>query len=94
MRTTTSAITRHEVQCCTHTTYLVVPPAAVSTGLIPLAVGASATINLLYQFWLYTDLAGRMGSLEWVFNTPSHNRVHHASNREYLDRNYGDILIV
>ena len=51
-------------------------------------------INLSYQFWLHTDLIGRLGPLEWIFNTPAHHRVHHASNAEYLDRNYGGILIV
>jgi sterol desaturase/sphingolipid hydroxylase (fatty acid hydroxylase superfamily) len=63
-------------------------------GLSPLAVGAMLAVNLFYQFWLHTDLVGRLGPLEWVFNTPSHHRVHHASNTEYLDRNYGGILIV
>jgi hypothetical protein len=51
-------------------------------------------INLFYQFWLHTDLVGRLGPLEWVLNTPSHHRVHHASNPEYVDRNYGGILII
>lgn len=63
-------------------------------GLNPLAVGGMLSINLFYQFWLHTDLVGRLGPLEWIFNTPSHHRVHHASNTEYLDRNYGGILIV
>ena len=63
-------------------------------GLDPLAVAAMMTINLFYQFWLHTDLIGKLGPVEWVFNTPSHHRVHHASNPEYLDRNYGGILIV
>jgi sterol desaturase/sphingolipid hydroxylase (fatty acid hydroxylase superfamily) len=63
-------------------------------GLSPLAVGGMLAVNLFYQFWLHTDLVGRLGPLEWVFNTPSHHRVHHASNTEYLDRNYGGILIV
>jgi sterol desaturase/sphingolipid hydroxylase (fatty acid hydroxylase superfamily) len=63
-------------------------------GLNPLAVGGMLAVNLFYQFWLHTDLVGRLGPLEWVFNTPSHHRVHHASNSEYLDRNYGGILIV
>jgi sterol desaturase/sphingolipid hydroxylase (fatty acid hydroxylase superfamily) len=63
-------------------------------GLNPLAVAGLQAINLSYQFWLHTDLVGRLGPLEWVFNTPSHHRVHHASNREYLDRNFGGILIV
>ena len=63
-------------------------------GFSPTGVGAMLAINLFYQFWLHTDLIGRLGPLEWVFNTPSHHRVHHASNEAYLDRNYGGILIV
>jgi len=63
-------------------------------GLNPLAVGATQAINLFYQFWLHTDVVGRLGPLEWLFNTPSHHRVHHASNPEYLDRNFGGILII
>lgn len=63
-------------------------------GLNPLAVAGMQAINLAYQFWLHTDVIGRLGPLEWLFNTPSHHRVHHASNGEYLDRNYGGILIV
>ncbi len=63
-------------------------------GFNPLAVGATLAFNLFYQFWLHTDLIGRLGPLEWVFNTPSHHRVHHASNDEYLDRNYGGVLII
>lgn len=63
-------------------------------GLNPLAVGGMLGLNLLYQFWLHTELIGRLGPIEWIFNTPSHHRVHHASNPEYLDRNYGGILII
>ena len=63
-------------------------------GFNPLAVSGMLAINLFYQFWLHTDLVGRLGPLEWIFNTPAHHRVHHASNGEYLDRNYGGILIV
>ncbi|HVY17843.1 MAG TPA: sterol desaturase family protein [Rhodopila sp.] len=63
-------------------------------GFNPAAVGAMLAVNLFYQFWLHTDLVGRLGPLEWVLNTPSHHRVHHASNAAYLDRNYGGILIV
>jgi hypothetical protein len=51
-------------------------------------------INLIYQFWLHTELIGKLGPLEWVFNTPSHHRAHHASNPEYIDRNYGGVLII
>jgi sterol desaturase/sphingolipid hydroxylase (fatty acid hydroxylase superfamily) len=63
-------------------------------GFDPLAVSGALAVNLLYQFWLHTDLVGRLGWLEWVLNTPSHHRVHHASNPEYLDRNFGGVLIV
>jgi len=63
-------------------------------GFNPLAVAGMLTANLFYQFWLHTDVIGRLGPIEWVFNTPSHHRVHHASNEEYLDRNFGGILIV
>jgi sterol desaturase/sphingolipid hydroxylase (fatty acid hydroxylase superfamily) len=63
-------------------------------GLNPLAVGGVMAVNLFYQFWLHTDLVGRLGPLEWMFNTPSHHRVHHASNPDYLDRNFGGILII
>ena len=50
--------------------------------------------NLIYQFWFHTELIDRLGPLEWVFNTPSHHRVHHASNPRYLDSNYGGTLII
>ncbi len=56
---------------------------------------ASLAVNLLYQFWLHTELIGRLPRwFEYLFNTPAHHRVHHASNPEYLDCNYGGVLIV
>jgi sterol desaturase/sphingolipid hydroxylase (fatty acid hydroxylase superfamily) len=55
---------------------------------------AMLAISLLYQFWVHTELVGRLGPAEWVLNTPSHHRVHHAINPRYLDRNYAAILIV
>ena len=51
-------------------------------------------LNLLYQFWLHADWIPRLGWLEYVLNTPSSHRVHHARNPEYLDANYGGVLIV
>jgi sterol desaturase/sphingolipid hydroxylase (fatty acid hydroxylase superfamily) len=63
-------------------------------GFPPKAVFGMLALNLLYQFWLHTELVPRLGAFEWLFNTPSHHRVHHASNPEYLDRNYGGTLIV
>ena len=55
---------------------------------------ASFAINLLYQYWIHTKLIDRMGVLEWVLNTPSHHRVHHGTNPEYIDKNYAGIFIV
>ena len=63
-------------------------------GLHPAAVFAMLGVNLFYQFWLHTDLIGRLGPIEYVLNTPTHHRVHHARNPAYLDRNYGGIVIV
>ena len=62
-------------------------------GIRPELVARARELNLLYQYWIHTDTVGRMGPLEVVLNTPSHHRVHHGSNPEYLDRNYGSILI-
>ena len=63
-------------------------------GFAPLAVLAAVALNLLYQFWLHATWIPKLGLLEWVLNTPSHHRVHHASNDAYLDCNYGGVLIV
>ncbi len=63
-------------------------------GLNPVAVAAMSGLNLSYQFLLHTEAVGKLGALEWVLNTPSHHRVHHASNPEYVDRNYGGMVII
>jgi sterol desaturase/sphingolipid hydroxylase (fatty acid hydroxylase superfamily) len=63
-------------------------------GFAPSAVGIASALGLLYQFWLHAEWIPRLGWLEYVLNTPSHHRVHHAANPEYLDRNYGGIFIV
>jgi sterol desaturase/sphingolipid hydroxylase (fatty acid hydroxylase superfamily) len=61
---------------------------------VPYVIGALA-VNLLYQFWLHTELIGKLPrAVEFVFNTPAHHRVHHASNPAYIDCNYGGALIV
>jgi len=63
-----------------------VPPALVFLGF---------SISLVYQFFVHTERVDRLWRpVELVFNTPSHHRVHHGSDPEYLDRNYGGILIV
>jgi len=63
-------------------------------GVQPRLVGAMVTLNLLYQFWLHAAWIPKLGWLEYIFNTPSAHRVHHAANREYLDANYGGMLII
>jgi sterol desaturase/sphingolipid hydroxylase (fatty acid hydroxylase superfamily) len=52
-------------------------------------------LNLLYQYWIHTEAIDRLPKpIETVFNTPSHHRAHHGANQQYLDKNYGGILIV
>jgi sterol desaturase/sphingolipid hydroxylase (fatty acid hydroxylase superfamily) len=63
-------------------------------GFAPRPVSIAAAIALLYQFWLHAEWIPKLGWLEYLLNTPSHHRVHHAANAEYLDRNYGGIFIV
>lgn len=63
-------------------------------GVRPAAIETARGINLIYQFWIHTEVIRSIGWLEKVLNTPSHHRVHHGSNRQYLDRNHGSILIV
>lgn len=61
------------------------PPEMITTFLL---------IHGLYPFFIHTQTIGNLGWIEYVFVTPSHHRVHHASNEEYLDKNYGDVLII
>ena len=63
-------------------------------GFTPTIVLSALFLNLLYQFWLHADWIPKLGWLEYVLNTPSSHRVHHARNPEYLDANYGGVLIV
>jgi sterol desaturase/sphingolipid hydroxylase (fatty acid hydroxylase superfamily) len=63
-------------------------------GVRPALIEQARGINLIYQFWIHTEAIQRLGWVEKVFNTPSHHRVHHGSNRDYLDRNHGSILIL
>nr|XP_047924202.1 alkylglycerol monooxygenase isoform X1 [Anser cygnoides] len=50
--------------------------------------------NLLYQFWIHTEVVTNIGPLEWILNTPSHHRVHHGRNPYCIDKNYGGTLII
>jgi sterol desaturase/sphingolipid hydroxylase (fatty acid hydroxylase superfamily) len=63
-------------------------------GVPPLIYLAAVSLNTLYQFWIHTELIGKLGPLEAVLNTPSHHRVHHARNEAYLDRNYAAVFII
>jgi sterol desaturase/sphingolipid hydroxylase (fatty acid hydroxylase superfamily) len=63
-------------------------------GIRPSLVMHARGINLLYQYWIHTDAIRKLGPFEDLFNTPSHHRVHHGVNPEYIDRNHGSILIL
>lgn len=53
-----------------------------------------AAYNLLYQFWIHTEVISKLGPFEYIFNTPSHHRVHHGRNPKYIDKNHGGTLII
>jgi sterol desaturase/sphingolipid hydroxylase (fatty acid hydroxylase superfamily) len=64
-------------------------------GIPPWLILLEQSVSLIYQFFLHTERIDKLPRVvEFVFNTPSHHRVHHGSNAIYLDRNYGGILII
>jgi len=64
-------------------------------GIAPWMVFFSFSLNLIYQFWVHTERIDKLPRpIEFVFNTPSHHRVHHGMDQLYLDKNYGGILII
>lgn len=64
-------------------------------GYSPPMILTAQALSLLYQFWIHTEAVGRLPHpLEWLLNTPSHHRVHHGKNTQYLDRNHGGVLIL
>ncbi|MEM7688569.1 MAG: sterol desaturase family protein [Pseudomonadota bacterium] len=64
-------------------------------GFHPVMIGIVGGFNLIYQFWIHTEAIGKMPRwFEAVMNTPSHHRVHHATNPRYLDRNYAGVFII
>lgn len=63
-------------------------------GFHPIMVMTLQAVSLIYQFWIHTESIRKLGPLEWVFNTPSHHRVHHASDLTYLDKNHAGVLII
>lgn len=63
-------------------------------GVPPIVFGTVALIDLLYQYWVHTELVRKLGWIDRVFVTPSNHRVHHGQNDYCIDRNYGGILII
>ncbi len=64
-------------------------------GVSPVVYLLSYAVNRFYQFWIHTELVDKgPPGVEWLLNTPSHHRVHHGVNPQYLDKNYGAVLIV
>jgi sterol desaturase/sphingolipid hydroxylase (fatty acid hydroxylase superfamily) len=64
-------------------------------GIPPWAIYFAYGINLVFQFFVHTEVIRKLPApVEYVFNTPSHHRVHHGSDQVYLDRNYAGILII
>jgi sterol desaturase/sphingolipid hydroxylase (fatty acid hydroxylase superfamily) len=75
------------------TSWIFYAPLAVAG--VPTAVFVLClTLNTLYQFWIHTRIIGKLGPLELVLNTPSHHRIHHAIDPEYIDKNYAGVFIV
>jgi sterol desaturase/sphingolipid hydroxylase (fatty acid hydroxylase superfamily) len=66
----------------------------VLVGFTPSVVFAVVALNLAFQFFVHTQAVRSLGMLEWLFNTPSHHRVHHACNPVYIDKNFGGVLII
>lgn len=64
-------------------------------GFHPIMVLTQMSVSLLYQYWIHTELITKLPRwFEAIFNTPSHHRVHHATNPQYLDRNHAGIFII
>lgn len=63
-------------------------------GVPPTVYAVAGLVVLLYQFWIHTELVGRLGWFDRVFSSPSNHRVHHAVNDRYIDKNYGAIFVL
>lgn len=63
-------------------------------GLDPTIIAVVGVISTLWGVVGHTQMVGKLGFVEWIFNTPSHHRVHHGANPEYIDKNYGNLLII
>jgi len=65
----------------------------VLLGFSPLHVFIALQLNLMFQYFVHSDTIGKLGFVEHYFNTPANHRVHHASNAEYIDRNFAGVFI-
>jgi len=63
-------------------------------GLDPTIIAVAGVISTLWGIFGHTQVIGKLGPIEWIFNTPSHHRVHHGANEQYIDKNYGNLLII
>jgi len=64
-------------------------------GFSPVAIMTMQAVSLLYQFWIHTEYINKLPApIEFIFNTPSHHRVHHGSDLDYLDKNHAGVLII
>ncbi|MCW3478590.1 sterol desaturase family protein [Neisseriaceae bacterium JH1-16] len=63
-------------------------------GVAPEQFALAGLVVLLYQFWIHTEHIGKLGWFDRVFSSPSNHRVHHAVNDQYLDKNYGGMLVI
>ncbi len=63
-------------------------------GMPPEVYGTAAFVVLVYQVWVHTEHIGKLGWFDYLFNSPSHHRVHHAINRQYINKNYAAVFII
>lgn len=63
-------------------------------GFRTLDFALMSALNTLYQFWIHTETIGKLGWFEYLFNTPSHHRVHHGRNPKYIDKNHAGVMII
>ena len=63
-------------------------------GLDPTIIAVAGVISTLWGIFGHTQVIKKLGPLEWIFNTPSHHRVHHGANEQYIDKNYGNLFII
>jgi sterol desaturase/sphingolipid hydroxylase (fatty acid hydroxylase superfamily) len=66
----------------------------ILVGFNPFQALVALVLIAQYQHWIHTERVGKLGWLDEIFNTPSVHRVHHGSNRQYLDKNFGGVLMI